>query len=83
MPYVKQEERVKLDKVVNLMKSLEIKADGDLNYILFAYCKRHVPENYNSLKNFCGELNQCATEIERKILGPYEDTKECKNGKIT
>lgn len=83
MPYVKQKERPKLDKVVNLMKKLEIKADGDLNYILFAYCVRHIPKNYNSLKNFCGELRQCATEIERSILGPYENIKIKENGKIT
>jgi len=59
-----------------------IKIDGDLNYILFKFCKYYIKPSYNNYKNFCGELRQCATEIERKILGPYEDKKEHENGPI-
>ena len=80
MPYIKMENRPTMDKVVDAMKEAEVCADGDLNYILFKYCKLHIPHSYNNLKNFCGELRQCATEIERKILAPYEDLKERENG---
>lgn len=59
-----------------------VQANGDLNYILFAYCVRHVPMSYNSLKNYCGELRQAATEIERRILAPYEDLKIEENGDV-
>jgi hypothetical protein len=62
------------------MKQVDVKADGDLNYILYAFCKRFVKPSYNNYKNFCGELRQCATEIERTLLGPYEDLKEKENG---
>lgn len=82
MPYVKQEQRPNLDKVVGLMKELGIKANGDLNYILYAFCVRNVSPSYNNYKNFCGELRQCATEIERRILAPYEDTKIEENGDV-
>lgn len=82
MPYIKQARRVQMDKIVRMMDLEFVKADGDLNYILFAFCKRHVIPSYNNYKNFCGELRQCATEIERKLLGPYEDVKEQENGEI-
>ena len=82
MPYVKAEQRPDLDTVVDLMKALEVKANGDLNYILYAFCKRRVKPSYNNYKNFCGELRQCATEIERRMLGPYEDEKIVENGDV-
>ena len=82
MPYVKAEQRPDLDAVVDLMKALEVKANGDLNYILYAFCKRRVKPSYNNYKNFCGELRQCATEIERRMLGPYEDEKIVENGDV-
>ena len=70
------------DTVVELMRTLDIKANGDLNFILFKYCKYYVLPSYNNYKNFCGELRQCATEIERKILAPYEDQKIEENGDV-
>jgi hypothetical protein len=82
MPYIKQEDREKLDKIVQLMHEANIVANGDLNYLLYAYCKRHISPSYNSYKNFIGELNQCATEIERRILAPYEDEKIKENGDV-
>lgn len=82
MPYVKQEQRPGLDKVVSTMAAAGVVANGDLNYILYAYCKRNVKPSYNNYKNFCGELRQCATEIERRILGPYEDEKIISNGDV-
>lgn len=82
MPYVLPGRREHLDKVVDEMSFRNIKADGDLNYVLFAYCVRHIIPSYNNLKNFCGELRQCATEIERRILGPYEDGKIQQNGDV-
>lgn len=82
MPYVKQEQRERLDDIVEDMASAAVKADGDLNYVLYAYCKRYVTPSYNNYKNFCGELRQCATEIERRILAPYEDIKIIENGDV-
>ena len=41
MPYIenKNNRRKFLDDIVNLMISLNVKADGDLNYILYSFCK--------------------------------------------
>jgi len=82
MPYVKRDQRLKLDGVVNNMVEAGIKANGDLNYVLYAFCKRHVSPSYNEYKNFCGELYQCAREIERRILASYEDEKIKENGDV-
>lgn len=82
MPYVKQSKRDLLDVIVDLMQCENIDANGDLNYILFAYCKRHITPSYNNYKNFIGELNCCATEIERRLLAPYEDEKIKENGDV-
>ena len=82
MPYILEERRPECNIVVNLMKGIDLKVNGDLNYILFAFCKRFIKPSYNNYKNFCGELRQCATEIEREILAPYEDKKKAENGEV-
>jgi hypothetical protein len=83
MPYIKQESRPKMDEVVDAMVEAGVLANGDLNYILYKFCKYYIrPRGYNSYKNFCGELRQCATEIERRILGPYENIKIDENGDV-
>ena len=82
MPYIKKKERPRCDTVVKALIDAEITADGDLNYILYKYCKHYYPLSYNNIKNFCGELRQCATEIERRILAPYEDQQIDNNGDV-
>lgn len=82
MPYIKQKDRPTKDDVYNMMIEANVVANGDLNYILFKFCKYQVAPSYNNYKNFCGELRQCATEIERKILAPYEDSKIEENGDV-
>jgi len=82
MPYIKKENRLELDSLIKGMEWRNVKADGDLNYVLYAYCKRHITPSYNNYKNFCAELRQCATEIERRLLGPYEDEKCKENGDV-
>lgn len=82
MPYIKQDKRQIANIVFKAMKKANIKADGDLNYILYKYCKENIKPGYNNYKNFCGELRQCATEIERRILAKYEDKKIQENGDV-
>ncbi len=82
MPYIKKEQRPSKDKIVELMVKENIQANGDLNYVLFKYCKYHIPESYNTIKNYCGELNECVAEIRRKLLADYEDVKEKENSGV-
>lgn len=82
MPYIEKKYRPAMNEIVKLMKENNVEARGDLNYVLFAFCKRHIVPSYDEYKNFCGELRQCATEIERRILAPYEDKMILKNGDV-
>jgi len=82
MPYILEEKRPHCDKVVEEMIKQGIKADGDLNYILYKYCKYHVKASYNEYKNFIGELRETAKWIWWKLLVPYEKVKEEENGDV-
>lgn len=46
MPYIPQERRPRMDKVVEALKEANVKADGDLNYILYKFCKETVTPGY-------------------------------------
>ena len=81
MPYVKQENRAELDEVVELMDAV-MNIDGDLNYILFKFCKTKLIPTYREYKSFIGELNECVAEIRRRLLAPYEDKKLIENGDV-
>ena len=82
MPYIQQENRPTMNKVVEAMVEAGVKADGDLNYILYKFCKENVMPGYGNYKNFCGELNECVEEIRRRMTGPYEDVKIDEHGDI-
>jgi len=82
MPYIKQERRADLNKVVIAMSEASLKVDGDLNYILFKYFLNNISLNYNSVKNYIGELNETIAEIRRRVLSKYEDEKILSNGDV-
>ena len=81
MPYIGKDQRPELDTIVEDMgKCLAI--NGDMNYVLFAFCLRHVPKKYNDIKNFLGELQECSMEIRRRILSKMENDAIRRNGDI-
>jgi hypothetical protein len=82
MPYVKQERRVELNFVVESMRRADIVANGDLNYVLFKFCRDVIKPSYNNYKNYLGELNEAAEEIRRRMLAPYEDEKIKENSDV-
>jgi len=135
MPYVVQERRPALDKVVDELVKADIqlgdielfllnlahnsykfildhrisnalfeaheavvKPNGDINYILFKYCKYHIKPSYNNYKTFMGviysavditskreykdEFREAAEWIRIKILTPYEEKAIERNGDV-
>lgn len=83
MPYLESIDRRKqLDGIVSEMIHRQVKADGDLNYILFKYCRKSVKPSYNNYKNYLAELNECACEIRRRFMAGYEDRKRIDNGDV-
>ena len=82
MPYISKNKRSKCDMVVDLMKDLNILPDGELNYILYKFCKETVKPSYNMYKNYCGEISECVVEIRRRLLASYENSKIEDNGDV-
>jgi len=68
------------DEVVDSMKECDVKADGDLNYILFKYCKEHIEAH--CIECFADELVNAGKRIRRRILAPYENGKIEENGDV-
>ena len=66
MPYIKQEDRPKKDVVVKALADYGVSANENMVDILFFYCREHIKASYNQYKNFIGELNECAAEIDRR-----------------
>ncbi len=65
-------------EIIQKMKDVGVKVDGDLNYILFAFCRYYVPK----WKKFCRILRQCHKEIGEKLIARYEDQKIGANGDV-
>lgn len=82
MPYIKQEDRVVMDGVVEFLKIAGVEPNGKLNYVLYAFCKRNIEPSYNNYKNYIGELEECVAEIRRRLLAEYEDEKIKINGDV-
>lgn len=84
MPYLGDPHiRERLDFLVeNLHDELVHYRPGRLNYVLFALCRRHVPESYTDIRNFLAEIHEAECEIRRRILAPYEDQKIQENGDV-
>lgn len=82
MPFIPPEKRPNMDKVVEEMVKQGVFADGKLNYVLYKFCKYHVQPSYNNLKNYMGELRECAEQIERDMLAPYEEERKEINGDV-
>jgi len=64
----------------------QIRADGDLNYILFSYFIKSIANNqkisYGAIKNYCAELRECADIIQQAYMWPYEHDAMKRNGVI-
>lgn len=82
MPYINQTERPILDELVETLASYGIEANGDLAYVLYAYCKRHIPNKYNAIKNFRAELIETGDEIRRRLMEEREDAAIKENGDV-
>ena len=84
MPYIKQEDRAKLDHTLRHLCG-KIENVGELNYcistILLDYVNRQgiCYENWNAVM---GVLKCVDSELYRRFVGPYEDIKIRQNGDL-
>lgn len=88
MPYIKQEERKKLNpSILQLHTDLSINGNkkGDLNYAITKLVHLHldkVGKNYDHLSDISGVLRDVSVEFDRRVFAPYEDEKIKQNGDI-
>lgn len=77
---VSNEERVEIAQLVkNIVE--EVKVDGDLNYIIFAYQKRFLKKEKEKT-SFVTTLEMLVEILREDFLAPYEDIKIKENGDV-
>jgi len=82
MPFIQDPiTRKVLDIIIDNYKEYLI-PNGNLNYFLYALCKRTISPSYNNYKNYMAELTECARFIGHDLLDPYEEIKRQENGGI-
>lgn len=87
MPYIKQPQRLEIDKLVEPLivhlKTLPLEEqDGALNYAMTKILKKVYPLKYFHLNRALGVLSAIQQEFYRAVIGPYEDTKIKENGDV-
>lgn len=93
MPYIKQEDRVKLKEIADdlcfELNELSIGSDfghkaGNLNYFISTVINNLLMDNrsYARINELIGALECAKLEIYRKLAAPYEDQKASSNGEV-
>lgn len=95
MPYIKQVIRDQFeDKILDLSSILKAYSNtndalcGNLNYIIFKIVKQLTDHNNGGERSYArfnaiiGALECCKTEISRRLIALYEDTKIEDNGDV-
>lgn len=83
LPYIKQEQRDRLDWIIdNLASELSsMGITGNLNYVLYRLAKK-LCRRYSDYAMLEGDVQSALREIYRKQVAPYENLKEKENGEI-
>ena len=85
MPYVKQEDRIRLKPLTDAIAGTEIKSEGELNYLITMLCKRYggcPAPSYKVVNAVVGVLECAKLEYYRRLAVPYEDGKIAENGDV-
>jgi hypothetical protein len=80
MPYIKQEDRTKIDELNQSPKTA-----GELNYLFTKLSINYILDNglsYQKLNDVVGALEGCKLELYRRMIAPYEDKKIIENGDV-
>jgi len=82
MPYIKQEDRERLD---NINFKDDIETPGELNYLVtqlvLTYIRKH-GLNYQHVNDVVGALEGAKLEFYRRVAAGYEDVKIKENGDV-
>lgn len=82
MPYINQDDKYKFDySIADLSDKVE--CAGDINYVVTMIVHNFINKKglkYDTLNSAIGALECCKLELNRRIVGPYEDVKISQNG---
>jgi len=87
MPYIKREERRRLDPeidalIAKLKEAAPEQLDGQLNYVISRLLITLYPPRYFNFNRAMGVLASVMHEFYRRFVAPYEDQKIKENGDI-
>lgn len=87
MPYILSADREKLRPATDAIVAAITKdtVAGDLNYMISLMAKAYIDAKglrYEHLNAVVGALDSCKAEFQRRVVGPYEDTKIAENGDV-
>lgn len=86
MPYIKQENRDKIDPLINPLidELFKNRNPGDLNYVISRICWSlfETDISYKNGNEIVGVLECAKLEFYRRLLSAYEDQKRKENGDI-
>jgi len=83
MPYIKEEERISYDKILDQLP--DIRSKGDLEYCVFKLMKKFMKirdVRYSTLHEVVYAVMHCADEYRRRYLDKREDEARESNGDI-
>ena len=83
MPYIKQEDRLELHKV--LTRFVTADTAGELNYLFTKLILNYMKEkglSYATINDIVGALEGAKLEFYRRVAVPYEDQKIKENGDV-
>jgi len=83
MPYITPKAREVLEEPINHL-AVHIATNGELNYCItrLVLSFLHGRVNYLNLAGVVGTLHLISTELERRVINPYEDRKIAENGDV-
>jgi len=89
MPYIKQMQRLELDKLIFQLSSKmsemgEDSRKGILNYVITKIALSVVGDDirYSKINDVVGSLECCKMEFYRRLAAKYEDEKVKENGDV-
>jgi len=87
MPYIKEEDRKRLEFYCDLNGDLDvkIKTSGELNYLFTIIALTYLEQNgksYQRINDILGALDGASKEFYRRVAVPYEEEKITLNGDV-
>jgi len=87
MPYIKQEDRTKWERIINEvvgeLEKLDLKdVEGNLNYFITSILKKTYQPKYFNYNRAMGLLECIKQEFYRRQIAVYEDEKIKENGDV-